>query len=137
MSRPSFPTSPFFLGFEEIERLLELVGRNAPEAFPPLNIEQLPSDVIRITLAVAGYTPEQLNITICDRELVVKGDRPQTAGEKTYLHKGIATRAFTRSFALASDLEVKTASLANGLLRIELHRIRKTHQIRQIPITID
>lgn len=136
MSRPNFPVSPFFLGFEEIERLLEMVGRNAPEAFPPLNIEQLPNDVIRITLAVAGYAHDQLSVTVCDRELVVKGDRPQTAGEKTYLHKGIATRAFTKGFALASDLEVKAASLANGLLRIELQRVRKTHEICQIPITI-
>ena len=136
MSRPNFPASPFFLGFEEIERLLELVARNSPEAFPPLNIEQLPDDVFRITLAVAGYTAEQLKATICDRELIVKGERPQAAGEKTYLHKGIATRAFTKNFALASDLEVKTATLANGLLRIELQRVRRTHEIRQIPITI-
>jgi HSP20 family molecular chaperone IbpA len=136
MSRPNIPASPFFLGFEEIERLLDMVGRNAPEAFPPLNIEQLPDDVIRITLAVAGYSPEQLAVTICDRELVVKGDRPQVASEKTYLHKGIATRAFTRSFALASDLEVKGAALVNGLLKIELLRVRRNHEIRQVPITI-
>ncbi|MEQ1755600.1 MAG: Hsp20 family protein [Micropepsaceae bacterium] len=140
MSRSSFPGSPFFLGFEEIERLLELAGRNTPEAYPPLNIEQTPEDRIRITIAVAGFAPEQLSVSVCDREMIVKGDRPAsgTAGkDKVFLHKGIATRAFTRSFALASDLEVVTARLSNGLLRIELQRVRKTREICQIPITID
>ena len=137
MSRSGFPGSPFFLGFEEIERLLELAGRNTPEAYPPLNIEQLPDDHIRITIAVAGFAPEQLSVSVCDREMVVKGDRPSAGKEKVFLHKGIATRAFTRSFALASDLEVAAARLSNGLLRIELRRVRKTHEIRQIPITID
>ena len=140
MSRSGIPGSPFFLGFEEIERLLELAGRNVPEAYPPLNIEQLPDELIRITIAVAGFSAEQLSVSVCDREMVVKGDRqasgPATGKEKVFLHKGIATRAFTRSFALASDLEVVAAHLSNGLLRIELKRVRKTREICQIPITI-
>lgn len=136
MTKPNFPGNPFFLGFDEIERLLEFVGRNSPEAFPPLNIEQLPDEVIRITIAVAGFTPEQLSVSVCDRELVVKGEKPASSQDRAYLHKGIASRAFTRSFALAPDLEVRSASLDHGLLRINLVRIRKNHQIRQIPITI-
>lgn len=135
MSRPSFPGSPFFLGFDEVERLLELAGRNAPEAYPPLNIEQFPDDRLRITIAVAGFSAEQLSVTVLDRELTVKGDRPAAGNEKVYLHKGIAARPFSRCFALASDLEVQSAALTNGLLRIDLKRVRKTHEIRQIPIS--
>jgi HSP20 family molecular chaperone IbpA len=135
MSRPSFPGSPFFLGFEEVERLLELAGRNTPEAYPPLNIEQFPDDRLRITIAVAGFSAEQLSVTVLDRELTVKGERPATGKEQTFLHKGIAARPFSRCFALASELEVLSASLSNGLLRIDLRRVRKTHEIRQIPIS--
>ena len=135
MTRPSFPGSPFFLGFDEVERLLELAGRNAPDAYPPLNIEQLPDDRLRITIAVAGFSADQLSVTVLDRELTVKGERPVTGKEQVYLHKGIAARPFSRCFALASELEVQAASLANGLLRIDLKRVRKTHEIRQIPIS--
>lgn len=106
MSRSNFPGSPFFLGFGEVERLLELAGSNVPDGYPSLNIEQFPDD------------------------------RPVHPKEHVFLHKGIAARPFMRCFALASDLEVQSASLSNGLLRIELCRIRKASEIRQIPISI-
>lgn len=137
MSRPVLPGSPFFLGFDEIERLVEFASRSSAEAFPPLNIEQFPDGTIRITIAVAGFAPENLSVTVCDRELTVKGDRAPVGEGKTYLHKGIAARSFTRSFALASSLEVVQATLGNGLLRINLRQVRRTPDIVQIPITVD
>lgn len=136
MTRPGFLASPFFLGFDEIERLLERSAKNSPEAYPPLNIEEAAPDTLRITLAVAGFAPEQLSVTLCDRELTIRGERPETAEGRVFLHKGIAARGFLRSFALAQGLEVQGAQLANGLLRVELRRVRQNHEIRQIPITI-
>lgn len=135
MSRPGFLASPFFLGFDEIERLLERAAKNSPEAYPPLNIEEPVEGTLRITLAVAGFAPDQLSVTVCNRELAVKGERPAPVEGRVYLHKGIAARGFLRSFALAQDLEVQGANLSNGLLQIELKRVRQNHEIRQIPIT--
>jgi HSP20 family molecular chaperone IbpA len=137
MSRPGFLASPFFLGFDEMERLLERATRTAPEAYPPLNIEEPAENILRITLAVAGFAPEQLSLTICDRELTVRGERPPPADERVYLHKGIAARGFVRTFVLAQCLEVERAVLGNGLLRIDLRRMPQNHQVRQIPITSD
>ena len=135
MSRHLFPGSPFFLGFDEIERLVEFASRNAAESYPPLNIEQYEDGGLRITIAVAGFAPENLSVTVCDRELTVKGDRTPPSDRKAYLHTGIAARSFTKSFALASSLEVVSATLANGLLRVNLKQIQKAPEIRQIPIT--
>jgi HSP20 family molecular chaperone IbpA len=137
MTRPGLPGSPFFLGFEEIERLVEFASRSTAEAFPPLNIEQFADGSIRITIAVAGFGPENLAVTLCDRELTVRGERKSPGEGKTYLHKGIAERSFTRSFALASNIEVISASLSNGLLRIKLQQIRRTPETVQVPITVD
>jgi HSP20 family molecular chaperone IbpA len=77
-----------------------------------------------------------LSVSVCDWELTIKGERPQSPEGRVFLHKGIAARGFLRSFVLAQGLEVDGASLANGLLRIELKRVPQTHEIRQIPITI-
>jgi HSP20 family molecular chaperone IbpA len=137
MTRPGLPGSPFFLGFDEIERLVEFASRSTAEAFPPLNIEQFADGSIRITIAVAGFGPENLAVTLCDRELTVRGERKPPGEEKTYLHKGIAERSFTRSFALASNIEMMSASLSNGLLRIKLQQIRRTPETVQVPITVD
>lgn len=137
MSRPVFPGSPFFLGFDEIERLVEFASRSSAEAFPPLNIEQFPDGTIRITIAVAGFAPENLSVTVCDRELTVRGERKPAGEGKTYLHKGIAARSFTRSFALASSLEVVSAALVNGLLRINLRQVRRNPEVVHIPITVE
>jgi HSP20 family molecular chaperone IbpA len=137
MSRPVLPGSPFFLGFDEIERLVEFASRSSAEAFPPLNIEQFEDGTMRITIAVAGFAPENLAVTVCDRELTVRGERNPSGDGKAYLHKGIAARSFTRSFALASNLEVVSATLGRGLLRIGLRQIRQNPQIVQVPITVD
>lgn len=136
MSRHLFPGSPFFLGFDEIERLVEFANRNAAESYPPLNIEQFEDGRLRITIAVAGFVPENLSVTVCDRELTVKGERTPPPDRKAFLHKGIAARSFTKSFALASSLEVVSAALENGLLRVNLKHVQKTPEIRQVPITV-
>jgi HSP20 family molecular chaperone IbpA len=137
MAKPGLPGSPFFLGFDEIERLVEFASRGSAEAFPPLNIEQFGGGSIRITIAVAGFEPENLAVTLCDRELTVRGERKPPGEGKAYLHKGIAERSFTRSFALASSIEVVSASLSNGLLRIRLQQNRRIPQTVQVPITVD
>jgi HSP20 family molecular chaperone IbpA len=136
MSRPGPFGHPFCLGFDEVERLLERLARGQTDGYPPMNIEQPSEDRLSLILAVAGFAPEQLSITLTDRELVVRGERGTSAEGRTFLHKGIANRSFQRSFVLADGLEVERASLANGLLRIDLLRRRQSLEIRQIPITL-
>lgn len=135
MSRPGPFGNPYCLGFEDVERVLERLAKSTPESYPPLNIEEPAEGRLRVTLAVAGFAPENLSLTLADRELTVKGERPQANGDRVFLHKGIAARGFQRTFILAEGWEVETAQLHNGLLRIELKRIRQTPQIRHIPIT--
>jgi HSP20 family molecular chaperone IbpA len=136
MSRPGPFGNAYCLGFDEIERVLERMAKVSTEAYPPLNIEEPAEGVLRITLAVAGFAPEQLTVALTGRELTIKGERPQPGDTRVFLHKGIAARGFLRSFVLAEGLEVEGANLSNGLLRIDLRRVRQTHQIRQIPITL-
>ena len=136
MSRPGPFGNAYCLGFDEIERTMERMAKASSEAYPPVNVEEPAEDRLRIVMAVAGFAPEQLTITLSDRELTVKGERPQPDETRVYLHKGIAARGFQRSFVLAENLEIEGAGLSNGLLRIELKRFRQTPQIRQIPITL-
>jgi HSP20 family molecular chaperone IbpA len=136
MSRPGPFGNAYCLGFDEVERAVERIAKASSEAYPPVNIEEPGEDRLRITLAVAGFAPEQLTVTLIDRELTIKGERPPPDETKVYLHKGIAARAFHRSFILAEGLEIEAARLGNGLLRIDLKRSRPTPQIRQIPITM-
>lgn len=138
MSRMSMLSSPLLLGFEEIERLVERVGKGGGDGYPPYNIERLPQsedgpEVLRITLAVAGFTQEQLEITVEDRQLVVKGQQGSD-DNKAYLYRGIATRKFQRTFVLAEGIEVKSADLKNGLLSIDLVRLAPERCIKRIEI---
>jgi len=126
--------SPYLLGFEHLERLLERTARNAGDAYPPYNIEGLADGGIRITLAVAGFTHEELSVTEEDRQLVVRGRQTEING-KTFLHRGIASRQFLRSFVLADGIEVAVAALQNGLLRIDLARKHVQPNVRVINIT--
>jgi HSP20 family molecular chaperone IbpA len=137
MSRPGPFGHPYCLGFDEVERLLERLARGQTDAYPPMNIEQPAEGRLSLTLAVAGFAPEQLTVTLQDRELVVKGARATPSEERTFLHKGIANRGFQRSFVLADGLEVEGAKLANGLLRIDLRHRRQSLEIRQIQITLE
>ena len=116
-----FFNSPFLLGFENLEKLLERTAKHAGEGYPPYNIEGAPDGGIAITLAVAGFDKDQLGVTVEENQLVIRGKSPEPE-DKTFLHRGIAARQFLRAFVLAEGIEVKSAALQNGLLRIDLVR---------------
>jgi HSP20 family molecular chaperone IbpA len=123
--------SPLLLGFEHIERLLD---RNTKaDSYPPYNIEHTSEERLKITLAVAGFAAEDLSVTVEDNQLVVRG-RMSTTEDKNFLHRGIATRQFQRSFVLADGIAVLGAVLNHGLLTIELERPRTENAVKTIPI---
>jgi HSP20 family molecular chaperone IbpA len=133
MNRTVYFNSPFLLGFEHLERLLERTAKSAGDGYPPYNIEQTGEDSLRIALAVAGFTREELNVTVEDRQLVIRGK--QTEGtDRNFLHRGIAARQFQRAFVLAEGIEVTDAALENGLLTIELARPKADTIVRTIDI---
>jgi HSP20 family molecular chaperone IbpA len=133
MNRTVYFNSPFLLGFEHLERLLERTAKSAGDGYPPYNIEQTSEDSLRIALAVAGFTREELNVTVEDRQLVIRGK--QSEGEdRNFLHRGIAARQFQRAFVLAEGIEVTGAALENGLLTIELSRPKADTIVRTIDI---
>jgi len=121
MSRLSLFNSPLLLGFEQFERTLDRIAKNSAEGYPPYNIEQVGDDMLRITLAVAGFSIADLEVRLEDNQLVVRGHQADDEA-RVYLHRGIAARQFQRSFVLAEGIEVTGATLDNGLLTIELRR---------------
>ena len=133
MSRLSLFNSPLLLGFEHFERALDRVNKGASDGYPPYNVEQLGDNELRITLAVAGFTMEDLSITIEDSQLVIRGKQSDD-GERVYLHRGIAARQFQRSFVLAEGIEVRGAWLENGLLHLDLVRPPVEARVRSVPI---
>jgi HSP20 family molecular chaperone IbpA len=133
MNRHTSFGSPYLLGFEHLERLLERTAKTAGESYPPYNIEELEDGGIRITLAVAGFSKDELSVTEEDRQLVVRGRRAEADG-KTFLHRGIAARQFLRSFVLADGIEVTAAALENGLLKIDLARRQVQPSVRVVEI---
>ncbi|HEY4774860.1 MAG TPA: Hsp20 family protein [Xanthobacteraceae bacterium] len=138
MSRlPSF-SSPFLLGFEEIERTLDRVSKRA-DGYPPYNIERLARENgqperLRISLAVAGFTRDQLDVTIEENQLIIRG-RQQDDKTRHFLHRGIAARQFQRAFVLADGIEVLAADLQHGLLSIDLARPEPARVEKTITIT--
>lgn len=137
MSRPGPFGNPHCLGFDDVERILERLAKTTPESYPPINIEEPAEGRLRVTLAVAGFAPEHLTVTLADRQLTIKGDGPPPGESRVFLHKGIAARGFQRTFILADGWEIEGARLSNGLLRIDFRKLRPTSQIRQIPITLE
>ena len=133
MNRTVYFNSPFLLGFEHLERLLERTAKSAGDGYPPYNIEQTGEDSLRIALAVAGFTREELNVTVEDRQLVIHGKQTEGA-DRNFLHRGIAARQFQRAFVLAEGIEVTGAALENGLLTIELTRPKADTIVRTIDI---
>jgi len=133
MTRNVYFDSPFLLGFEPLERLLERTAKSAADSYPPYNIEATDDGGISITLAVAGFAKDEISVTVEDRQLVVRGRQNEAAG-KTFLHRGIAARQFLRAFVLADGIEVKSAALENGLLRIILTRPHIQPSVRVIDI---
>ncbi len=122
MTKLTFGAHPFLLGFEQLERLVERTAKTASEGYPPFNIEATSEHTYRITLAVAGFLDEDLSITVEDRQLVVRGKQGDDGQERVFLHRGIAARAFQRSFVMAEGVEVAGAGLDHGLLHIDLRR---------------
>jgi HSP20 family molecular chaperone IbpA len=138
MSRVPSLSSPFLLGFDEIERVLDRVTK-ASDGYPPYNIERVAPaagqpERLRITLAVAGFTRDQLDVTIEESQLVIRG-RQQDDKTRQYLHRGIAARQFQRTFVLADGIEVLGADLKSGLLSIDLVRPEPERQVKSICIT--
>jgi len=137
MSRVPSLSSPFLIGFDQIERALDRVTKGA-DGYPPYNIERLAPDEknperLRITLAVAGFTLDQLEVTVEENELVIRG-RQQEDKARQYLHRGIAARQFQRVFVLADGMQVQGADLKNGLLSIDLARPEPARAVRNIQI---
>ena len=122
MTKLSFGAHPFLLGFDQLERLVERTAKSAGEGYPPFNIEQASDNAFRITLAVAGFREDDLSITVEDRQLTVRGKQSDDDEGRVFLHRGIAGRAFQRSFVLADGVEVAGAKMENGLLHIDLKR---------------
>ena len=138
MTRVPSLSSPFLLGFDEIERILDRVSKGS-DGYPPYNIERLPRDAqnperLRITLAVAGFTRDQLDVSIEESQLVIRG-RQQDDKTREYLHRGIAARQFQRTFVLAEGMEVLGADLKNGLLEIDLARPEPERLVKRVSIT--
>jgi HSP20 family molecular chaperone IbpA len=138
MSRIPGLTSPLLLGFEEIERLIDRLGKNGSDGYPPYNIERIAKtdggpELLRITLAVAGFQRDQIDITLEDKQLSVRG-RQQDDKDREFLYRGIAARQFQRTFVLADGIEVRSADLSNGLLSIDLVRHEPERLVRRIEI---
>ncbi|KZL15968.1 Hsp20 family protein [Pseudovibrio ascidiaceicola] len=139
MTRVSAFSSPFMLGFDDIERVLDRVSKAANDGYPPYNIERLAAteekgEVIRITLAVAGFTRDQLDVSVEESQLVIRG-RQQEDKTRQYLHRGIAARQFQRAFVLAEGIEILGADLRDGLLSIDLARPEPERIVRRIEIS--
>jgi HSP20 family molecular chaperone IbpA len=135
MNRTLLFDSPFLLGFDHTRALIERAAKAAGEGYPPYNVEELGEGRVRITLAVAGFSAAQLEVTLEDNQLNIAGKRDGAVeGERAYLHRGIAARGFLRSFVLADGMEVGGASLEHGLLHIDLFRPEPEKKVKQIPI---
>jgi len=133
MTRISLFNSPLLLGFEQFEQALDRISKTASDGYPPYNVEQVDDHRLRITLAVAGFGADDMEVQIQDSQLVIRG-KQQDDGDRVYLHRGIAARQFQRSFVLAEGIEVTGAALDNGLLHIDLGRPVSEPDVRTIQI---
>ncbi len=134
MTKLTLGSHPFLLGFDQLERLVERTARSGNDGYPPYNIEQASENRYRITLAVAGFSDEDLSITVEDRQLVIRGRQRDDGAERMFLHRGIAARQFQRSFVLADGVEVSGATLENGLLHVDLERALPDSIVQTIKI---
>lgn len=139
MTRMTPFSSPLLLGFDAMEKTLERVAKSG-DGYPPYNIERLPQgenqpERLRITLAVAGFAEQDLEVSTEENQLVIRGKQADD-GERVYLHRGIAARQFQRTFVLADGMRVIAAELKNGLLAVELDRPEPQRQVRKINISV-
>jgi len=138
MTRLSTFSSPYLLGFDDIERVLDRVSKATNDGYPPYNIERIASakgfgETLRITLAVAGFTRDQLDVVVEESQLVIRGRQTEDK-DREYLHRGIASRQFQRTFVLAEGIEILGADLKDGLLSIDLARPEPERIVRKIDI---
>ncbi len=133
MSRLSLFDSPLLLGFDHFERTLDRVSKASSDGYPPYNVEQVGESHLRITLAVAGFSSEELQVLVEDSQLVIRG-RQADDKQRVFLHRGIAARQFQRSFVLAEGIEVVDARLDHGLLHIDLEQPIIEPKVRQVAI---
>ena len=144
MNRSLMFDSPFLLGFEHTRSLIERAAKAAAESYPPYNVEETGDGRVRITLAVAGFAPEQLQVTVEDNQLIIAGRKDaeirstdnRSADERAFLHRGIAARGFLRTFVLADRMEVEQALLEHGLLHIDLVQLEPARLVKRITIRI-
>ena len=134
-TRLSLFDSPMFLGFDHFEETFNRLRKSASDGYPPYNIEQTGENGLRITLAVAGFTMETLDVEVENNQLIIRGRQEEDDGDRLYLHRGIAARQFSRSFVLADGIEVLGASLDNGLLHVEMERVQPESTARKIEIS--
>ncbi len=139
MTRMTPFSSPLLLGFDTMEKTLERVAKSG-DSYPPYNIERLKADGectdrLRITLAVAGFSEADLDISIEENQLIVRGKQTDE-GDREFLHRGIAARQFQRVFVLADGMRVGQAELRNGLLAIDVDRPEPERQVRRISIAV-
>lgn len=135
MTKMTLGAHPYFLGFDQLERMIEQAAKSGTEGYPPFNIEQVSERAYRISLAVAGFAESDLAVTIEDRKLVVRGRQPKTDEARVFLHRGIAGRQFMKSFVLADGVDVVGAKTENGLLHVDLERTEPDSVIQTIEIT--
>ena len=138
MNRQILFDSPFLLGFEHTRTLIERAAKAAAEGYPPYNVEDAGAGAVRITLAVAGFSADQLDVVVEDNQLTITGKRPAESAaqaERAFLHRGIAARGFVRSFVLADGMDVTAASLEHGLLHIDAVRPDPQRRVRRVPIS--
>jgi HSP20 family molecular chaperone IbpA len=138
MARVSAFSSPLLLGFDEIERALDRLSKGTGDGYPPYNIERLPKsaendEILRITLAVAGFSVGELDVTVEENQLVVRG-RQKDEQNRIFLYRGIAARQFQKVFVLAEGIEVLGATLRDGLLSVDLVRPTVERMPRRIAI---
>ena len=120
MNRMSIFNSPFLLGFDQFERTIDRISKLSSESYPPYNIEQISQNSLRITVAVAGFKKNELDVSLEGNQLQIRGNKKDDEREKIFIHRGIATRQFHRNFVLADGIEVNEASMDDGLLFVDL-----------------
>ncbi len=134
MTRLSLFNSPLLLGFDQFERAVDRISKAATDGYPPYNVEQIGENALRITVAVAGFAADDLQVQLEDRQLTIRGKRQEDEGGRVFLHQGIAARQFQRTFVLAEGIEIIGAALDNGLLNIDLERPVIAPRVRTIEI---
>ena len=134
MTKVTFASHPYLLGFEQLDLLVERTAKSGNDGYPPYNIEQRDAGVYRVTLAVAGFSEAELAITLENNQLVIRGQQIEDGESRVFLHRGIAARQFQRGFVLADGVEVTGAALENGLLHVDLARTEPETTVRAIAI---